>query len=266
MFELSSKTQDLTYCITDKSSLYFSCILKNEAAGIIWGNTSHHPNFLLVFSPYQEGFQLMGEPLSQNEWAAFKNWFIGTIIPFIKKQELEYFEFGADTKELADMFQAIFTDYEIFSAPQKIFRWVQTSFVPICPSEYQVEKVDSDFFSKPYSNKDFIQSELERAYGTLDSFFKYGIAYVAIYQNTIVARADMLFSHGGYGNISVNTDELHRRKGLSTLLTMKTIEETLHLGLTPVWDCTDDNLPSEKTALKCGFKLIREDIISWFCI
>ena len=58
--------------------------------------------------------------------------------------------------------------------------------------------------------------------------------------------------------------ESHQRKGLSAYLTMKTIEDTCQLGLIPIWDCTDDNIASEKTAIKCGFRMIREDIVSWF--
>lgn len=87
---------------------------------------------------------------------------------------------------------------------------------------------------------------------------------LSIQDNMVVARADMLFCDNGYGNISVNTEEAHREEGLSAYLTMRTIKDTCALGLTPVWDCTDDNLASEKTAKKCGFQMIREFTISWF--
>lgn len=87
---------------------------------------------------------------------------------------------------------------------------------------------------------------------------------MAVKDNRIVARADMLFRDQGYGNISVNTEECHRRKGLSAYLAMKTIKDTCDLGLKPIWDCTDDNVAPEKTAVKCGFYQIREDMVYWF--
>jgi len=217
MFEINSLTQDLTYCITGISSLYYSCILKNEASGMILGNTLSHPSFLLVYSPYQESFQLMGKALPKNEWDDFS-------------------------------------------------RWSTNSPMPLCPDEYEINRVDDTFLAQNYENLNYITTELEKAYGDITNYSKYGVAYVALYKNRIVARADMLFSHKGYGNISVDTEEAHRQKGLSTLLTLKTIEETRKIGLIPVWDCTNDNLPSEKTALKCGFKLIGEVPISWFVV
>lgn len=98
----------------------------------------------------------------------------------------------------------------------------------------------------------------------MEYFFDNGIAYVAIKDNELAARADMLFCDNGYGNISVNTVDLYRRKGLSGYLVMKTIEDMRKQGLVPIWDCTEDNIASEKTALKCGFHIIRKDIIYWF--
>ena len=65
-------------------------------------------------------------------------------------------------------------------------------------------------------------------------------------------------------DISVKTEEKHRKKGLSAYLTMKVIEDTCKQGLIPIWDCTNDNLASEMTANKCGFQMIRKDTVSWF--
>ncbi len=252
--------------ICRNSSIYFSCILKNKADGIIWGNQKDSPDFLLVWSPYQEGFQLMGQPLPKEDWMGFRIWFDHTIIPFLNEQKLDYFEYGTDTEELADMFRQIFIDINIFSANQKFFYWSGTSIELQPPAGYEIKKIDRLFLKKEYQNMESILDELKRAYGDIESYFEHGIAYAAIYDNTVAARADMLFHDNGYGNISVNTEQDHRQKGLSAYLTNKTIEETCKLGLQPIWDCTDDNLASENTAKKCGFHMMREDVISWFMI
>lgn len=252
--------------ICETSSIYHSCILKGEADGIIWANRKDNPTFLLVWSPYQEGFQLIGQPLDEMKWAEFRKWFNTTIIPFLNEKGLGFFEYGADTKELADMFQKIFADIKILSDTQKIFHWCQVDGDIRQPKGYQIKKVDKVFLQGECQNKDFIVDELTRAYGDINKYFEYGIAYVAMQADTVVARADMLFENNGYGNISVNTEEAHRRKGLSTYIAMKTIEDTCKMGLKPIWDCTEDNIASEKTANKCGFHLIRRDTISWFVL
>lgn len=259
-----SELKDSKKYICENSSIYFSCILMGKADGIIWGNRKESPEFLLVWCPYQEGFQLMGRPIPREEWKEFRSWFDNTIIPFLLEREMDYFEYGTDTQELADMFLEIFQDTNLLSSKQKIFRWHETELNSKQPAGYRIEKIDKEFFQKEYQNKEFVLDELRNAYGNTESGSEQGIFYVAIWENRVVARADMLFGDGKYGNISVNTEKEHRRKGLSAYLTRKTIEDTCELGLIPVWDCTDDNLASEKTAKKCGFRMIREDTIYWF--
>lgn len=249
--------------ICDTSSLYFSCILKGEAKGILWADRADSPNFLLVWSYYQEGFQLMGQPV-RGEEETFKDWFYQTILPFLKEQEVDYFEYGADTKELADWFGNMFSDKEIFSENQKIFQWTEKKETLQQPAGYLIEKVDADFWQKEYQDKAYMLDEIKQVYNDSQTYLENGIAYVAIQDNTVVARADMLFSDNGYGNISVDTKEAHRRKGLSAYLTQKTIADTCKMGLIPVWDCSEDNLASERTAEKCGFRMIREEVISGF--
>lgn len=252
--------------ICETSSIYFSCILKKEADGVIWGNSEISPTFLLVWSPYQEGFQLMGQPLHKEEWEEFRIWFDSTIIPFLIDKEIPCFEYGADTNELADMFKMIFCETEILSDTQKIFHWSNTQLKVQASKEYVIQKVDRELLDANYEDMEYITDELINAYGDIEQYHKYGIAYVAIQDNKLVARADMLFSDEGYGNISVNTKEAFRKKGISSYLVMKTIEDTCKRGLIPIWDCTEDNLPSEKTALKCGFHMIRKDVVSWFML
>lgn len=241
-------------------------MLKNEAEGVIWGDRVDSPVFLLVFSQYQEGFQLIGQPLQKGEWKDFRTWFCRTIIPFLKKKGIACFEYGSDTKELAEMFQSIFYDIEISSDYQKILQWSDTELKLHQPEDYQVKKVDRHLLQEKYTNIKYITDEIINAYGDVEQFLHNGVAYVAIKDQILVARADMLFSDSGYGNISVNTQEAYRRKGISSYLVMKTIEDTRKRGLVPIWDCTEDNFASEKTALKCGFHLIRKDIISWFML
>ena len=64
MYQLEiGKLGDVSQYVTSMSSVYFTCILLKEADGIVWGDREDHPDFLIVWSPYQEGFQLMGRPL-----------------------------------------------------------------------------------------------------------------------------------------------------------------------------------------------------------
>lgn len=267
MFKIEkNKLNNYNQYITEYSSIYFSCILNGTADGIIWGDKKENPNFLLVWSPYQEGFQLMGKPIPKDAYQSFRIWFRKIIISFLQSVEMDYFEYGSDSEELFEMIKDIFTNVNIKSAEQKIFTWSESKNTVTLPQEYQVRKIDREFFLADYIDTNYIVDELIRAYGSLEHYFSQGVAYVCILSNKIIARADMLFNDSGYGNISVDTKEAHRKKGISSYLAIKVIEETRKLGLIPIWDCTEDNIASEKTAIKCGFRQIRTNVISWFML
>ncbi len=242
MIKLYAKElSDYKKYICDTSSIYFSSILQGTVEGVIWAEQTNSPEFLLVWSPYQEGFQLMGRPLKGEMNEEVRTWFYQEIIPFMEKQGVDTFEYGADTEELAQWFNGMFPEKNICSEKQKIFVFKKMEKELPKPEGYQIEKVDCKTM---YSQE--------------------GIGYVAIQDNTVVARASMLFQVDGYGNISVDTKEGHRRKGLAAYLAQKTIEDTLKRGLTPIWDCAEDNLASERTAEKLGFLKVREEDVYWF--
>ncbi len=252
-----------TFC-SDVGSIYSTCVLERRVDGLIWGNRAQNPDFLLIWSPYQEGFQLVGQPLKRSEWAEFRRWFDTVIVPFLHDREMDCFEYGADTAALNDMFLEIFADRNIESCEQYIYHWKADRDSVKKPEGYDIFRVDHDFMSLERIDKSFFTEELKNAYGDAERYFDDGIAYVAVNDNEVVAWADMLFSMCGYGNISVKTKTAHRRRGLSAFLTQVTVREMREKGLIPIWDCTSNNLASQKTAVKCGFEQVRTEPVFWF--
>nr|WP_302600101.1 GNAT family N-acetyltransferase [uncultured Cellulosilyticum sp.] len=267
MYSISAaKIENAKKYISDASSIYFINILNGEADGIIWADQKVNPRLLMIWSEYQKGFQLMGKALSQNEWPNFYKWYEDVIIPFLKRKEIQEFECGADHAALAEMLQGVFANQAIKCEKQKIFYHNGEQVSIKEPIGYKYERVDSKFLSKDYLNRSYITDEIELAYGSYAHYLRKGYGYAAIKDNEVVARAIMSFSFNQQDNISVDTLEKHRRKGLSAYLVSKTIEETIRLNHTPIWDCNEYNIASEKTAQKCGFQMIREDDIYWFGI
>lgn len=88
--------------------------------------------------------------------------------------------------------------------------------------------------------------------------------YAAMYEERVVACAYMLFVYDGCGSIGVKTEKEHRRKGLAAHMTARILDDMHSMGLKPVWDCTEDNLASERTAVRCGFTPDGEDTVYRF--
>lgn len=252
--------------IAAASSIYFVNILTGAAEGIVWADEEQNPRLLIIWSDYQKGFQLMGKALEKDKWGDFYKWYEEIIEPFLKSKQIEEFECGVDSQELAEMLEGVFRENNIKCEKQKIFYHTGKRVNVKEPHGYCYEKIDSTFLHKAYDNMTYIIDEIELAYGSCENYLEKGYGYAAIKNNEIVARAIMSFSFQDKNNISVNTLESHRRKGLSSYLVSKVVEETLNLNHLPIWDCNEYNKASEKTAEKCGFKLVREDKVYWFCM
>lgn len=237
----------------ENSSLYFTSVLAHRAEGSVWADCPDNPSFLLVWSRYQEGFQLMGKALPESEWEDFRSWFSETIPDFLKKHDVDCFEYGVDNTELADMMQSIWKDRKIFSSSQLFYHFKGNIQRRTEPAEYRIYKVDESFMQRQEFDMSFLSMELQEAFGDM-GMQKGAICYVAVKDKTVVARANMFFWDDRYGNISVSTKEEHQNKGLASCLASAVIADTCALGLIPVWDCTDDNLASQMTAQKCGFE------------
>lgn len=146
---------DISKYQCDTNFIYFMCVLKGEAAGIIWGDQETSPDFLLVWNPYQEGFQFMGKPLDPARRKEFRAWFDATIVPFLEDREMNYFEYGTDTKELAAMVNEVFYDYKISAAPQEYFHWSEPALMCKAPNGYQIYKVDREFYIRSMRTRSF---------------------------------------------------------------------------------------------------------------
>lgn len=252
--------------ITENSSIYFVKVLCGEARGIVWGDKEEKPDFLMVWSDYQEGFQLMGKPLEKSCWEEFYDWFMSIVVSFLRDQNIDFCEYGADSKELLEMMCSIFYDRKMESQKQKIFHHDgRLHKVPIL-EKYDYKEIDGEFLQGDYLNMEYIMDEIAASYGSVEHYLKEGYGYAAIKDKRIVARAIMTFGNDRGDNISVDTVEDSRRQGIATYLVSLVVEKALEMKHSPIWDCSDENTSFEKTALKNGFHQVREEEIYCFSI
>lgn len=91
-------------------------------------------------------------------------------------------------------------------------------------------------------------------------------AYCTIYKNRIVAVivGTACFHH--VLTIDIETEEVHRKKGLAYAMAIKFISDCLRKNYVPQWDCVESNPISYNLAIKLGFEKISENIVYWFDI
>ena len=112
----------------------------------------------------------------------------------------------------------------------------------------------------------YIMDEIMLSNGSIEYYLKDSLGFAAIDNDRIIARAMVVFQYADMDNISVDTLEEYRNKGLSTMLALKTLEQILARKHIPLWDCDEENIPSKKVAEKLGFVVSYQEEVCWFVI
>lgn len=89
-------------------------------------------------------------------------------------------------------------------------------------------------------------------FGSIEASLKYGINAGAIIDGRLIAIADSFLAEK-YGEIGVYTHEDWRKQGFSTACTALVADAMQKRGLIPVWSTGEDNIASQRVALKLGF-------------
>jgi RimJ/RimL family protein N-acetyltransferase len=121
------------------------------------------------------------------------------------------------------------------------------------PDGYTIRPIDKDLLDHEEIPIDV--REMILAWENIKDPWNHGIGYVALYEDKIVAHAVIDCIVGLSGDIGLETDQNHQRRGLASVVSAAAIEKALNNGLTKIhWDVSEQNIPSIKTAEKLGLK------------
>ena len=109
-------------------------------------------------------------------------------------------------------------------------------------------------------------NEIIDTWTSKEAYLKNGYGYAAVIGNCIVSRALATCSYNQHDNIGVDTLEEYRKKGISSKLVYFTLLEARKRDRKNIWDCSEDNVASERTAFRVGFELERTETVCWFDI
>ena len=98
----------------------------------------------------------------------------------------------------------------------------------------------------------------------MTKFLEFGKGFVATQGNNICSIALTRFLYNDVHSIGTETYDPHKKKGLSTFLSMTLFNCIVSHGADIWWDCMESNIASQKTALKTGLIFDYEYEIAWF--
>jgi GNAT superfamily N-acetyltransferase len=127
------------------------------------------------------------------------------------------------------------------------------------PEGYRIERVTKDFLEKGYVNTEMVSEEMMSERSSVHDFLEKSFAFCALQGDVIAAWCMSEYNADEGFEIGIETHEDHRRKGLAVQTSRACFNYGIDKGYSYVgWHCWKKNEPSNKTALRLGFKYILE--------
>ena len=255
--------------IINVNSPSFSGIVNQECKGELWVDHIEEPRIAIAGSYAVGSYAFLGTYETTEDFLNLKDFLVNELFRHLKENGCEYFEFSIEGEGMRSKILEMFRDKSIETETEYSFRANKVpKHMPVIPGEYQVRKVDSSFWDMlikgVYENEDFLRTRLLESWHSFDEFKNKSIAYCTLYEGRIVAVMVGTASFHNVIAIDIETEEMHRRKGLAHGMAVEFIADCLRNNYIPQWDCVESNSSSYHMARKLGFEKINENTVYWF--
>jgi GNAT superfamily N-acetyltransferase len=123
------------------------------------------------------------------------------------------------------------------------------------PLGYRVTSITPELIKRGYNNSELVENEMQSERPNLYDFFEKSFAFCTIKDDTITSWCMSEYKVEGRFEIGIETHPEYRKKGLAVQTAKACINHGLEKGYKRVgWHCWKDNLASNKTAMRLGFK------------
>lgn len=265
--------------VSNGSHITYAGVVAGHNPGEVWVDHLENPSSALVWSNGLECFQFMGrennESFNQNLAPFIKE----TIISFLNGKGINFFEFAADNIEWYPVIYQALANEKLDESWQYVYKATNKGSIEspkVYPLEYPVampqnfeaipinQELISPLGKRGIENQDFLINYLKRYWETVENYLSSGYGYVALSQNKIVSIAVSTAQYESANEIGVETLKKYRNRGLSSSLVKMLLKTYYEKGIDPFWDCSDDNLASQKTIEKSGLVRAHQYKVNWF--
>jgi len=103
-----------------------------------------------------------------------------------------------------------------------------------------------------------LSGEINLTWGNPEAFVAHGRGFCLLHEGELVSACLSVFASEVADEISISTNEPHRRQGWGAVVAAAYIENCLAGGRYPNWECWWENEPSMKLAQKLGYTMSRD--------
>jgi RimJ/RimL family protein N-acetyltransferase len=272
MYHIKSRNEALASKLIGASShITYAGVVAGYNPGEVWVDQLENPSLALVWSDGLECFQFMGYEDNEDVIHTLAPFIEETLIPLLKRKGISFFEFAADLDEWYPIVYQALANKKLDESWQYGYKSVSKELVTypvLIPQPFTAVSINEDFISslnsRNLSNTDFMTNFITKYWGTVQNYLQNGYGYAALSQTKIASIALSTARYESTQELGVVTLEEYRKRGLSSPLVKMLLKTFNENGITPYWDCADDNIASQRTIEKIGLVRVSQYKVNWF--
>lgn len=241
-------------------------IIHNSNPGKIYVDDTDHPKSALIYNQGMQGFYFVGDENNENFLKQIKSYIENKILDELLDKKINWFEISGVSSAWEKRIEELFKDRGIRFGFQIVLGLNENRFKKEGKliTDMDIRKVDKGIYELDVENLSFMINELELFWGTIENFFNNGIAYYVVADDKIASICYSGFKAGNIQTIGIETLIEYKKRGYAYSLAGKYIEDCFRQGISPHWDCSEDNTASMRLAEKLGFERKDRYKCYWF--
>lgn len=233
-------------------------ILQGNNPGWVFTNSTADPDVALIWSQGNEGFYLLGRHVMP--YAEALNTFIDMHLrPKLLSRNTAYIEISSVPPVTDDQLQSIFKSRNLISWQQSVYVYRSKDMIPTpALREGRLCDIKDILERESVINPAFINDTILDNWHSINAFRANGNGFCILIDDTVVSLAYTGWIADNTHEISIETSESHRRKGLARVCAAALINHYLKEGHLPYWECETTNVASANLAESLGFSKMHD--------
>ncbi|SCZ11232.1 GNAT family N-acetyltransferase [Alkaliphilus peptidifermentans] len=218
-----------------KGKAYIDCLNKPSVAGVLTANG---------------WFYLLGKNISADFSEKLEKFLLQKII--IDKLPILWFGIPREWKvKMLQNTSVVIEDY-----PRNQYEFIEHNYNTCVGDylEYKLKAISSENIDEVFE----YNGDLYNFWRTKELFMENGFGYILLDDNKIIGHSISASVEDLEVEVDIGTEKGYRGKGIAKYLASCLIDVCLQRSMIPKWDCGVWNIPSDKLALKLGFRKLKE--------
>lgn len=260
MIELSENQFHLVQKLLPAGEGYVEprAVLEGNNPGWVFANSAADPDAALIWSQGNEGFYLLGRQIKP--YAEDLNAFINTHLRSrLLSKDITYVEISSVPPVTDADLQYAFRSRNLISWQQSVYVYRSKAPVPLpALREGRLCNVKDILGNESIQTPAFLSGAILDNWHSIDAFRAMGNGFCVLLGDTVASLAFTGWIAGNTHEISIETIEKHRRKGLARTCATALINHTLQNDHIPHWECETTNEASANLTESLGFSKLHD--------